>query len=84
MMAWKCTCCKTTKMQTIRNIPTSPSALFSSAHTAYDNLTTSITSMAAPLDHEEELWPQFEVTVQSVTDVFRKYAESRYLFPTFT
>jgi len=63
-------------MQTIRNIPTSPSALFSSAHTACDNLTTSITSMAAPLDHEEELWPQFEVSVQSVTDAFRKFEES--------
>jgi len=66
-------------MPTIKDIAT-PSALFSSAHTVYDNLTTSITNMAAPLDHDEELWPQFEVSVQSVTDAFRKYAEFEISF----
>lgn len=65
---------RTTKMSTIKDIPT-PSALFSKAHTAYNNLTTSITNMTAPLDHEEELWPQFKVSVQSVRDAFGKYAE---------
>ena len=66
-------------MPTIKDIPT-PSALISGAHTAYDNLTASIMNMAAPLDHEEELWPQFEVSVQSVTDAFRKYAEFEIYF----
>jgi len=32
--------------------------------------------MTAPLDHEDELWPQFEVSVQSVTDAFKKFEES--------
>ncbi|KAF9650134.1 hypothetical protein BDM02DRAFT_3268196 [Thelephora ganbajun] len=59
------------KMPTIKDIPT-PSALFSSAH---NHLSTSITNMAVPLDHEE-LWPQFEVSVQSVTDAFKKFEES--------
>lgn len=68
------------KMPTIRNIPT-PSALLSRAHSAYDNLSTTIQDMAAPLDHEEELWPQFEVTVQSVTDAVRKF-EERLVAPT--
>lgn len=64
---------QTMKMPTVKDIPT-PSAVFSSAHKAYDHLSTTITNMAAPLDHEEELWPQFEVTAQSVTDAFKKYA----------
>lgn len=59
---------------TTMHVPT-PSALFSNAHTLYDRLSTSITNMAAPLDHEEELWPEFEVSMQSVTDAFKKYAE---------
>lgn len=62
------------KVPTISAIP-SPSALLSSAHNAYDNLSITITNMAAPLDHEEELWPQFEVTAKSVTDGFKKYAK---------
>jgi hypothetical protein len=62
------------KMPTIKDIPT-PSALLSSAHNAYDNLSTTITSMTAPLDHEEELWPQFEVTAKSVADAFKKYVK---------
>lgn len=66
-------------MPTIKDIRT-PSALFSNARTVYDNLTTSITNMTAPLDHEEELWPQFEISVQSVTDAFRKYAKSDISF----
>lgn len=65
---------RTMKMPTIKDIPT-PSALLSSAHNAYDHLSATITDMTAPLDHEEELWPQFEVSMQSVTDLFRMYAE---------
>lgn len=57
----------------IQGIPI-PSAVLSNAHKAYDHLSTTITSMTAPLNHEEELWPQFEVTAQSVTDAFKKYA----------
>ena len=62
------------KVPRIRDIP-SPSTLLSSAHNAYDNLSTTITNMTAPLDHEEELWPQFEVTAKSVADGFKKYAK---------
>jgi len=62
----------------MKYIPT-PSALFSNAHTVYDNISTSITNMAAPLDHEEELWPQFAVSIQSVTDAFKRYAEFEIL-----
>ena len=61
-------------MPTMKDVPT-PSALLSNARTLYDNLSTSITNMAAPLDHEEELWPQFKASVQSVADAFKKYAE---------
>lgn len=64
------------------HVPT-PSALFSNAHTFYDRLSTSITNMAAPLDHEEELWPEFEVSMQSVTDAFRKYAKFEIPFNSF-
>lgn len=49
--------------------------MFSNAHAFYDHLSTSITSMTAPLDREEELWPQFEVSMQSVTDAFKKCVE---------
>ena len=66
---------QTTKMPTIKGIPT-PSALLSSAHDAYVHLSTTVTNMTEPLDHEEELWPQFEVSAQSVTDAFKKYAGS--------
>lgn len=57
------------------DIPT-PSSLLSGAHDAYDRLSTAITNMTAPLDHEEELWPQFEISAQSVTDAFKKFEES--------
>jgi len=57
----------------IKDIPT-PSALLSNVYAVCDRLSTSTTDMAAPLDHEEELWPQFEVSVQSVTEAFKKYA----------
>ncbi|KAF9785190.1 hypothetical protein BJ322DRAFT_1108649 [Thelephora terrestris] len=62
-------------MPMINGIPT-PSALLSSAHNAYGHLSTTITNMTAPLDHEEELWPQFEVSAQSVTDACKKFEES--------
>lgn len=62
------------KVPKIEDIPT-PSTILSGAHKAYDNLSTTITNMTVPLDREEELWPQFEVTAQSVTDAFKKYAE---------
>ena len=65
---------RTMRLPTIRDIPT-PSSLLSGAHDAYDRLSTTITDMAAPLDHEEELWPQFEISAQSVTDAFKKYAK---------
>jgi hypothetical protein len=61
-------------MPMINGIPT-PSALLSTAHNAYGHLSTTITNMTAPLDHEEELWPQFEVSAQSVTDACKKYVE---------
>lgn len=67
------TCAATTKVPTMKYVPT-PSALFSNAHNIYNHISTSITDMTAPLDHEE-LWPQFEVSVQSVTDAFKRYAE---------
>lgn len=63
----------------MKDIPT-PSALFSNVHTAYDNLTTSITNMATPSDYDGELWRQFEVSVQSVVDAFRRYVELEISF----
>ena len=60
------------KIPTIRNVPT-PSALLSDAHTLYDNLSASITRMAASFDREDELWPQFQVSVQAITDAFKMY-----------
>ena len=65
---------QTMKIPTVGNVPT-PSSLFSGVKTLYDDLTTSITRMAASFDREAELWPQFEVSVQSVTDVFKMYVE---------
>jgi len=62
------------RLPTVSDIPT-PSSLLSGAHDVYDRLSTTITNMTAPLDHEEELWPQFEISAQSVTDAFKKYAE---------
>ena len=50
------------------------STLFSSAHNAYDQLSTTIANMAEPSDHEEELWTQFETSARSVVDAFKKYA----------
>jgi len=62
------------KMPTVKNLP-NPSVLFPNPHDLYDNLSTSVTRMTAPFDREEELWPQFEVSAQSVTDAFKKYVE---------
>lgn len=66
------------KIPTAGDIPT-PSTLFSNAHSLYDQFSTSITKMTAPLDREEDLWPQFEVSAQSVTNAFKKYVEPEVL-----
>ena len=60
------------RVPTIRGTKT-PSVLFSNIHTFYNHLSTSITNMAAPLEHEDELWPQFKASAQAVTDAFKKY-----------
>jgi len=62
------------RIPTIRNVPT-PSSLLSDAQTRLDNFFTSITRMAAFFDREDELWPQFEVIAQTITDGFKMYVE---------
>jgi len=62
------------KIPTIGNVPT-PSTLLSKVHTLYDDFFTTITRMAASFDREDELWPQFEVSVQAVTDALKMYVE---------